>query len=304
MKIPELTRRCENPTCPNRGRPWRVLRTSVEGAFLNGVWYCSPVCFEEGLNGSFVRMLSANIRQKSKSHRIPLGLVLLSLGLINEEHLKQALKAQRESEKGRLGDWLRNLGTVTEMQITQALARQWSLPIFPLTNDEKYRECAHLVPLPLLENSEMVPVHFLPLARQLYMAFAEGVDYTALYAVEQMLECRTEACLAPQSSLHHALDEIRRQPRPKEILYEVLRDPQGWAKSARAMAGTVRRQAEETGTQEVRLVACGKFLWSRLQDSNGFSDLLFQIISENGMSTASIKFPENNLPSSTHPEGA
>ena len=304
MRITDLTRRCKNPTCPHRGRPWRILRASTEGIFLNGFWHCSSACFEETLGEFLVRLLPAATRQKSTAHRIPLGLLLLSLGLINEAQLKQALKAQRESEKGRLGDWLRNLGTVTEMQITQALARQWSLAVFPLANNEKYRECAHLVPLPLLENSEMVPVHFLPPTRQLYMAFAEGVDYTALYAVEQMLDLRTEPCLAPQSEIQCALDEIRRQPRPREILYELLRDPQGWAKSARAMAGTVRRQAEETGTQEVRLVACGGFLWSRLQDSSGFSDLLFQIVSENVMTTASNERQEDSLPSPTQPQEA
>ena len=297
MQIPDLTRHCENPACLHRGHPWRVLRASTEGLFLNGFWYCSPTCFEEALGETLVRLLPTATRQKSKAHRIPLGLLLLSLGLINEEQLKQALKAQRNSEWGRLGDWLRNLGTVTEMQITQALARQWSLAVFPLANSQKYRECAHLVPLPLLESSHMLPVHFMQPTRLLYMAFAEGVDYPALYALEQMLECRTEPCLAPQSALQHALDEIRHQPRPREIFYEVRRDPQGWAKPARAMARTVRGQAEQTGIHEARLVTCREFLWFRLSDSGGFRDLLFQIVGENEMATVSNRLPEERLPS-------
>jgi hypothetical protein len=51
-------------------------------------------------------------------------------------------------------------------------------------------------------------------------------------------------------------------------------------------------------------VACGGFLWSRLQDSSGFSDLLFQIVSENVMTTASNERQEDSLPSPTQPQEA
>src|SRR5579863_8981934 len=60
---------------------------------------------------------------------------------------------------GRVGEWLRHLGAVTEEQVTQVLGLQWSIPVFPLGQSRRFLECARLVPLPLLKVAEMLPVH-------------------------------------------------------------------------------------------------------------------------------------------------
>jgi hypothetical protein len=209
----------------------------------------------------FEQLLPQAVHAGTHSHRVPLGLLMLSQGLISHEQLRTALQEQRKSGGQRIGNWLCRLGAVTEQQVTRALGIQWSLPIFPLDKDSHYLECAQLVPFPLLESSCMLPVHFLPASRHLYMAFAEHVDHTALYAVEQMLDCNTEPCLAPQSSIQKALEQIRHQPRPDEVLFDSVCE-------SRAMAHATRSYALKLAADEVRVVR----LWS----AQSTTSLLFQ----------------------------
>ena len=265
--------RCAHRSCPNNGRRWPGLLRKGEGILLQGQWHCGLDCFEKTLLEKLVQGQPPTTRPRRKVHRIPLGLLLLSNGVISDDKLKAALKAQRESGKGRVGDWLRQFGVVTEQQITAALGTQWSCPVFPLENRREFLECASLVPLPILEPSRMVTVHYLPSSRLLYMAFADWIDYTTLYAVEQMLECRTEPCLAKQTALESALEEIRSQPRPPEVMFDSVREPQ-------EIAHTTRSYATKLGAPEVRMVACWEHLWIRLQSSNKTTNLLFRLASD------------------------
>lgn len=268
MKRPWSTNRCENPACPNQSRGLRKLLNAPKGVLLQKRWHCSPECFEKGLVELFARLCSGFAQSERKPHRVPLGLLMLSQGLISQDKLKAALQAQRESGNGRVGDWLRNQGAATEEQITRALGMQWSLPVYPLDRQRRYLECAHLVPLALLEAFGMLPAQFMPSTQHLYVAFAGRVDHTALYGIEQMLECRTEACLAQQSEIERALDDIRRETRPPEILYEGPLDTPEMTRKTSQYAAEVR-------AREVRVVNCAGYIWARLWAADGLSNLLF-----------------------------
>jgi len=62
------------------------------------------------------------------SHRVPLGLLLLSRQQMTAAQLRTALERQRASGEGRIGDWLRRWVLPSELQITAAVARQWRVP--------------------------------------------------------------------------------------------------------------------------------------------------------------------------------
>jgi hypothetical protein len=194
---------------------------------------------------------------------------MLSRGFVDDEQLKMALKAQKDSGSGRVGEWLRHIGAVSEEQVTQILGLQWSIPVFPLNQSRRYLECAQLVPFPLLEVAEMVPVHHLPTSRHLYVAFVDRINYSALYAVERMLECHTEPCLAVQSHLLRALKELRTRPRPVEILVDNISD--SWE-----MASTISAQAVRLGAADVRVSGFDGYVWARILSPPGYTDLLFQ----------------------------
>ena len=146
------------PACTHRRRLWRAWLDPVRGHSLDGRWYCSPECFEQALGSTISGFLNAKPQARAMTHRAPLGLLMLSRGFVDNEQLKQALKAQKDSGTGRVGEWLRHIGAATEEQVTQVLGLQWSIPVFPLGQSRRFLECAQLVPFPLLEVAEMVPV--------------------------------------------------------------------------------------------------------------------------------------------------
>ena len=263
-------RHCESPDCLRRRRPWRVWLEPVRGLSLDGRWYCSPECFRNAMTTTIGQLLPVAAPPQNQPHRVPLGLLMLSRGYVDEKQLKTALQAQKDSGSGRVGEWLRHLGAVTEEQVTQILGLQWSIPIFPLNQTRQYLECAHLVPLPLLKIAEMIPVHYVPSSHHLYVAFVDRVNYTALYSVEKMLECHTEPCLALQSHMEQALEDLHGQPRPTETLIETLCDPSD-------IADATLVSAAKLGAHGVRVTGFSGYVWTRLISPTGVTNILFQV---------------------------
>jgi hypothetical protein len=263
-------RQCESPACSYRKRPWRAWLEPLRGLSLDGRWYCSSECFLRALTSAIEQLLPVTAQPQTAAHRVPLGLLMLSRGYVDNEQLRKALKAQKDSGSGRVGEWLRHVGAVTEEQVTQALGLQWSIPVFPLNQTRQYLECAHLVPLPLLKVAEMVPVHYIAASRHLYMAFVDRINYTALYSVEKMLECHTEPCLALQSHVHKALEELQSSPHPAEVAIDKLSEPI-------EMANTTLSYASRLGADSVRISGFGGFVWIRIFSPSVSSDVLFQV---------------------------
>lgn len=269
LKVEHRARNCESPACAHSRRLWRAWLEPPQGHSLDGHWYCSPECFERALISAIRQFLPGAPPAPAKPHRVPLGLLMLSRGLVDNDQLKRALKAQKDSGSGRVGEWLRHMGAVSEEQVTQALGMQWSIPVFPLSQSRRFLECAQLVPFSLLEVAEMVPVHHIPSSQHLYVAFIDHINYSALCAVEKVLECHTEPCLAVQSQILQALQELRGRPRPVEVLVDSISDPV-------EMAGTIFAEAERLGATDARISGFDGFLWGRLLSPSGYTDILFQ----------------------------
>ncbi len=143
MKVDRFPRRCESSSCTRRRGLWRSWLDAPRGHSLDGRWYCSSECFEQALASAIRQSLPVSARPPAKAHRVPLGLLMLSRGLVDDEQLKRALKAQKDSGSGRVGEWLRHIGAVTEEQVTQILGLQWSIPVFPLSQSLHPRSGCH-----------------------------------------------------------------------------------------------------------------------------------------------------------------
>ena len=267
---PGIFPQCELRPCLHRGWLWHGIRWRKTGVYLQQRWYCSLECFERALSEMLAQQRDATGLPKYRSHRVPLGLVLLSLGVIRADQLRAALQAQLESGRGQIGEWLGRLGAVTEREVTAGLATQWSCPVFPLERYRTFLEYADIVPLPILETCRAVAVHWSPASRRLHMAFADGIDYTVLYAIEQMLEFRTEPCLATKSAVEGALDQIRVQPRPWEVVLDSLQDPD-------EIARMVKGYANVLDARQVRVANCHQYFWIRLRSSRPTATLLFRL---------------------------
>ena len=286
---------------------WRRLRRRLcwrnSRIRLHDTWYCAPQCFELALlqhlrrevlpsRERFVQSPEKGERSQkslekarastitSPPHRIPLGLLLLSRGQLNNAQLRAALALQ-QAEGGHIGECLETLGFVNESQVTAALAAQWSCPVWPATS-APLSECAYLLPITLLRAFQIYPLRFVVPTRTFYLAFSERLDHSILYAIAQMLQCRTEPCVMRSSILRSLLAGIEHIPRCADVLFE---SPEDHAEIARITCAYVLK----LGAQQVRLATCRNYVWARLSSGNDTANLVFHLPADalRGAKTAS-----------------
>jgi hypothetical protein len=237
--------------------PWRCLTQTVHGFRLQGAWYCGSECLQRALAAVLEQEKPARERAPAAAHRVPLGLLLLSRQQVTNEQLRAALDSQRSAGKGKIGEWLQQLGFVDETQITGALARQWSCPVLRSSPAAWGASNFMAIPLALLEASQMVPAEFAAASQTLLMAFCEAVDHSTLYAVERMLGCRTQACFVGPSVLRQRLQWMTQIRRPQEFVFDRVEDISECSRIIASYSGKV-------SADEIRLIRCGRHLWIRL----------------------------------------
>jgi hypothetical protein len=258
---------CGERDCTPMRRVWRRLGWWNGSIRLRDLSYCTSKCFEIAACEYFAEACTPTA-VSSFRHRVPLGLLMLSRGELTHQQLQTALQAQQCNRHQRIGLWLERLGFATELQITTALGLQWACPVLAWKSPPD-SGCRRLLPFRLLERFRMLPVQFVSSTRIFYVAFSEGIDYTALYAIEQMLDCRTHACLISRSSMDGELERMGHEARGGDLLFE------SWHQPA-AMAHITCSYALKLGAEEVRIVGCGDYIWVRLECARDFATLLFR----------------------------
>jgi len=270
--LPTLRRlflRCGNPDCVTVRTPWHRLRRPRGGIIAEGRWFCQPECLRRTLQLLLEALCAERGPAPPPARRIPLGLILLQQGVISAAQLHRALELQRTHGRGRLGYWLQQMGAIGEADLTRALALQWACPVFPLERDTGYRQCAHLVPRRLAEEAEMIPVYWSRDGSLLYTGFTTGIDYALLYAIEQMLACRTVPCLVSESAYARAMAVLERTVPAREIVFDSVR-------RSEEMASIAASFAERFAARALQVQRVGHFLWLRFATGREFRDLLFQ----------------------------
>src|SRR5579871_3780078 len=119
---------CANQSCTSA---WlHALRSRAVPIFENG-WTCSAECTRAVIQTAIHReMLGRRSSERAVyRHRIPLGLLMLEHGWIEQKQLQSALNAQRQAGTGQIGSWLVKQGAANEEMVTRALALQWSCPV-------------------------------------------------------------------------------------------------------------------------------------------------------------------------------
>ena len=133
-----------------------------------------------------------------------LGESLVSLGVISEAQLNDALARQR-AQGGRLGAILMKLGFVTEEQITNALAERLGTPPRNLAGNRPEIEILRLVPMEVALKHELVPVE--RSGGTLRLAMADPTDMLALDEIRFMTRLSVEAVLASESAVLKAIGD-------------------------------------------------------------------------------------------------
>lgn len=247
--------RRERRGCAHTRPRWQNLRVRSKAVLLNGTRLCVDECLEPALARALEHANSA-VKHRP-SHRVPLGLLLLSRQQVTQAQLHAALEAQRESGHGRIGEWLQSMGFVTEQKVTAALAKQWSCPVLSADLSLPHDRRRPTIPFALLQQFAMIPLSYVESTSRLHVAFGEAVDYTVLYAIEQMIGCHTEPCMALPSLVHSRLDDLARHREETEFVFDRIND-------AAEFARIVRSYCSRISASEVRLADCRAFHWVRL----------------------------------------
>jgi len=259
------SRRCARPQCSRSSVAIANLLRRSECYLLNRKdWFCSAECLDAELAHRFESGRTSATRNATLT-RMPLGLLLFGRGIFDHKQLRDAIALQ-EVTRQRIGECLCSIGATTEEDVLAGLCAQWACPLFPVHSIE--RGCASLLPAAVLRKQEMLPVHFTAASRDLYVAFARGIDYATLYAIEQMLDCHTEPCVVPDRVIYEAI-ERRSLDCDNERAFH-------YPDSSRETAHIVVSYARQCGAENVFYATVGQDLWVRVVGRRGFMDITFQ----------------------------
>jgi hypothetical protein len=214
--------------------------------------------------------LQGTQKRSEKTHlRMPLGLVLLSRGLISQEQLRQALQAQKRNGDGKVGEWLVRLGAVSEKQVTLALAVQQQAPVFSGVPEGSLAG-NFLFPGELMHRYRCVPILNSPPKATLYVGFLDSVDRAFLCSLESVMGCNTQPSMLPTRLFRDLLEQR------SSMTHDVIRFSHQQAGDQ--VAHTISAYARRTAAQQCRLARCGSLLWTRLSaGGEPHLDLLFQM---------------------------
>lgn len=191
---------------------------------------------------------------------------MVARGKLTHIEVQAALEAQRRARYGKIGEWFEKLGFATEQDVTTALALQWGCPVVS-SLDPATVDSPGSIPLPILEEFQMLPINFVASTNTLYLAFGERVDHAALYAIEKILDCRTQPCVARRKSVAHQLESMRQLSRPGDVEFLTC--------DLNEMVRITSSYISRLSPEEVRLSRIGKFIWLLLKSRATATNLLF-----------------------------
>jgi hypothetical protein len=260
----QLVPRCSHPDCATGSR-WAGVLHRVSGFRLNEQeWFCSPRCLEESLEDHLLAYFFKDRLPAPVRTTMPMGLMMLSRGVISDPQLREAIDLQRISGE-RIGACLQRLAPITDDDIASVVATQWGCPVFPA--DSVQPGCAMLVPCSLIERYRMLPVHLVSQGKRLFVGFCDKVNHTALLAIEQILGCNTEACIIAEPKLLQAI-EYRKHDTTGEVAV-------GRPCSAAETARMILSYAQQTGAGALRLREVEGNIWVRFFSARSHLDLVF-----------------------------
>jgi len=259
---------CSNTACTRKRLLVPHIFRSYMGIYLGKEWFCSPECFETFLHGTITAAIASQQKNEpSKSRRMPLGLLLLQRGVLTSDQLAVA-RAKQQAEGINLGVAAQELGFATAEQVTAAVAAQWSCPVFTLPG--RALSFPVRVPRKLLEQYEMLPVHYVDVDKRLMLGFVTRVQYQILSTIESITGCDALPCFITARDFQRHM-QMSISPAPdNEIVFD---RPMPTAEIARLG----RNYVSQLGAKATRVGMCRDYLWVRIWNEQQYTDLLFRV---------------------------
>jgi hypothetical protein len=264
-----VTSRCGS--C-NRSLALRHLSARKAGIRMHGSWYCSSRCFRWAAEREVLQLLKPATEQPAHLSRMPLGLNLISHGLLTIVQLKKATDEQKEAG-GEIGELLVRQGSVSEKQVTAVRAAEWGCPVFAVP--KQAIPIGISLPSTLMRIYSMIPVHYVVRTNLLLVGFVHNVEYGLLYAIEQITGCETKPCFVTPSDFQTQMQQQQKELErsgftpARELKFESIQ-------TAEEIARTLCTSGLEIEADEAFIGKCKEYLWVRLTSELQAVDLLFR----------------------------
>jgi len=259
---------CGNSSCSPKSL-LQVFGHRRRGMKVENDWYCGTDCFEQVVKAKIEELKTSQGKpSKARSSRVPLGLLLLSRGVLTSEQLKLALDHQKLTELD-FGDAVQQLGFATPEQVTAAVAAQWACPVFPL--GDRLLGTHLRIPRQFLDLYEMLPVHYAENERRLMIGFVRSVHHQVLYTIGHITSCTVVPCFitAREYELH-----LNSPSTPFLRDYELVFDE---IVETTEMARVTTNYVVQLAAERMRMGICRDYLWARIWGRKQEMDLLFRV---------------------------
>lgn len=184
---------------------------------------------------------------------------MLAQGWITHSQLRQALEAQRQKGRGRIGEWLVSECGLAPEQISRGLGMQWSCPVLGMEGFSP-EAMALVMPGIFVEQFGLLPLRAAA-GRILYLAFEDCLDASVSLAVEQMTGIKVECGI---------LNEVQlRAARTRLLECDAVETKIEAALDADTLAGRITAILEQKQPVASRLVRLHQYYWLRLWLENG-----------------------------------
>ena len=170
----------------------QVEMQNVE-AFLQG----SPIASIPVNASYYERILEA--ANSPEGHKVPMGEILTSAGVITDRQLQNALTHQKDGRRQALGTLLVDLGYTSEEAIAQALAAQLALPYVVLQQEVIIKSAVFSVPVQIARRHACFPINKNDHA--LFVAMANPLDLIALEDLRIVSGKHIRPCVAARGEI-------------------------------------------------------------------------------------------------------
>ena len=172
-----------------------------------------------------------------------LGDRLIAEGLITREQLAQALAVQKGT-RDKVGTILVRLGLLTEERLLGFLAQQHSVPSITLGQIAIDPEVLRLVPGPLAEKLEVLPIK--RTGNTLTLAMADPTNVLALDDVAFMTNLQIQPVVASQVDIRKAIERLYNTP--GDSVADMMSSSRGPRATSRSSGATTRSSPRPTSS--------------------------------------------------------
>jgi len=256
----------------HRSMALRNLSAKKAGIKMGESWYCSSSCFTAAAEKKLSDLMQTPLERANRGSRMPLGLSLISRGMLTTSQFKEAVHKQKKAGV-ELGEVLIQNGAVSDEQVTAVLAAEWGCPAFSVPKHMAQSEIQ--IPSALIRLYSAIPLHYVAATKLLLVGFVHGIEYRLLYAIEQITGCKTQPCFVTRSDFHLQMEHIGRtegqlgDTAASGVRIDNVQDP---AEMASILCG----YGVDLEAEEARIGKCMDFLWARLTSGPRNFDLLFK----------------------------